>query len=49
MHVPEKVSRILQQSDITEFVHVTHLGHEKHMFVTKEKGKQWFTYFSRAA
>ena len=34
LHVPQ--SGILQQSDITEFVHVTHLGHEKHMFVTKK-------------
>lgn len=36
LHVPQRVSGILQQSDITEFVHVTHLGHEKHMFVTKK-------------
>lgn len=28
LHVPQ--SGILQQSDITEFVHVTHLGLEKH-------------------
>ena len=40
LHVPQRVSPILQQSDITEFVHVTHLGHEKHMFVTKKKCKQ---------
>lgn len=36
LHVPQRVSGILQQSDITEFVHVTHLGHEKHMLVTKK-------------
>ena len=37
LYVPQRVSGILQQSDITEFVqYVTHLGHEKHMFVTKK-------------
>ena len=36
LHVPQRVSGILQQSDITEFVHVIHLGREKHMFITKK-------------
>ena len=37
LYVPQRVSGILQQSDITEFVlYVTHLGHEKHTFVTKK-------------
>ena len=40
LHVPQRASGILQQSDINESVHVTHLGHEKHMFVTKKKCKQ---------
>ena len=35
LHVPQ--SGILQQSDITEFVHVTHLGLEKHNVRNKKK------------
>ena len=34
LYVPQRVSGILKQSDITEFV--THLGHEKHMFIWKK-------------
>lgn len=37
LYVPQRVSGILQQSDITEFVlYVTHLGHEKHRLEQKK-------------